>query len=147
MIKLESLIFDKQKRRSVISSAVTRTAKSFKESTRRRMVESKPAGRIQERGKGGKGFVRRFRRSAKGQRPAVETGTLINALSDKSTGEFSAEVFLADKINPENKANAREYGERLQTKMNRHITDGSGDQKIAELELKYRCEKALKELE
>ena len=145
-VKLESLIFDKVKRRAVISSAVSKSAKVFKEATRRRMVESKPSGRIEERGRAGKGFSRRFRRSARGQRPAVDTGTLINALSDKKTGEFSSEVFIADKTNPRNKANAKDYGERLQTKMSRHITDGSGDQRIAELEFKNRCEKVVDEL-
>lgn len=121
-LKLDAKIFNKSARRAAFSSAVSRSARNFKESTRRKMVESVPAGRTELYAGGeGRGFTRGFRRSRRGQRPAVETTTLINALQMKRTGELSATVDIADKKNPRNGESAKDYAERLQTKMQRKI--------------------------
>ena len=110
------------------------------------MVESKPAGRTERyEGGGGRGFTRGFRRSRRGQRPAVETTTLINAVQMQKTGDLSATVDIAEKINPKNGESAREYAERLQTKMQRKIMVAE-DLAEANLDFDKRCAQALASL-
>jgi inosine-uridine nucleoside N-ribohydrolase len=144
-VKLDSKIFNKAVRAQAISAAVGKSAKVFKEATRRRMVESSPAGKIEERGKQGKGFSRRFRRSKSGQRPAVDTTTLINALADHRTSDQTVIVEVDNKTNPRNGAKAKDYAERLQGKMNRKIMTAE-DAKIAQAEFNYRMNRVLGEL-
>lgn len=145
-VKLDSKIFDKTQRRAAIASAVSKTAKSFKDSTKRKMVEQRASGKTYDKKVRGRSFVRRHRASARGQRPQPDTLNLVNAVTDKRSSEFTSEVFIDHRINPENGADAQEYAERLQNSMNRPIMSEQ-DARIGEIELKYRCEKALKELE
>ena len=143
ILKLDAKIFNKSARKSAFSSVVSKSARNFKESTRRKMVESAPSGRIERYlGGAGKGFTRGFRRSAKGQRPAVETSTLINAIDARKTGELSAVVDIKDVRNPRNGESARDYAERLQTKMNRKIMTKQ-DVDEADKDFQDRANKAL----
>jgi hypothetical protein len=144
-IKLDSKIFDKGVRRAAISSGIGKSAKVFKEATRRRQIEGKPSGKVYPKKKGGKGFGRAHRASRKGQRPAPDTGTLANATVDIKTGEFSVSVEIANKVNPENGANAKDYAERLQGKMQRKIMT-SEDAKVAQAEMNYRMNKVISDL-
>jgi hypothetical protein len=147
-VKLESPIFNHNAARQALSLVPVREAKLFTRATERRMVQGKVSGRI-ERYKGkkerGVGFTRGFRRSTVGERPAVETGTLINALDDKRTGEMQAISFIKDKVNPKNKANAREYGNKLQFKMGRKIAVEE-DVRIAQIHQDFEVEKVVKSL-
>lgn len=101
-----------------------RAAREMKKSLRQKSLDSKPSGRI-ERYKDsrarGRGFERRFRRSAPGQRFANETLTLLNAYDAKRTGDNSAVVEIKDSINPRNGANAKDYGAELQEEKNRQV--------------------------
>lgn len=90
--KLDSQIFNGTARRQAFANFVGRQAKDFKAVTKRRMIESKPAGRLYPR-KRGAGFRRFHRASARGQRPAIDTGKLLNSIEDRRFGEFKAEVF------------------------------------------------------
>lgn len=145
ILKLQSPLFDTSKIRAAASMAVGKTAKQFKNYTRQKMIKSSPSGKLYEKTARGAGTRRFHRASARGQRPAPDTMTLVNAVSDRKTGEFSAEVFIADKINPENGANARDYAGRLQNKMNRPIMQ-EADARIHGSLLELELEKAIKNL-
>lgn len=118
--KLDSQIFSSTRRRQAFSNFVSRQSKDFKNLTRRRMIEGTPSGRLYSRAAGA-GFTRSHRASRRGQRPAVDTGTLAQAISDKRTGEFSAEVYIVPKVNSQSGVTADKYGEILQTKLDRQI--------------------------
>jgi hypothetical protein len=47
--------------------------------------------------------------------------TLVNAVSDRRTGEMSAEVYIADKINPTSGTVTSDYAEILQEHLERPI--------------------------
>src|SRR5688572_27460215 len=115
-----SKIFDKATRRQVISNLISKSAKGFKRQTQERMIKGPHTGR-QYAKKRGAGFRRAHRASAAGQRPSPDTMTLVNAVSDRKTSEMSAEVFIAERINPENGTTASRYAEILQNNLNRPI--------------------------
>lgn len=142
IVKLESKIFTESFRQA-LSAVPYKMAKEFKESTKQKMLKQSPQGKLYEK-KSGKGFKRFHKASAEGQRPQPDTLTLVNAVRDTRTGEFSATVDIADKINPENKANARDYAERLVNKMNRQIM-GFDDVRVAQIYQDYTVEKVVKE--
>ena len=127
-----------------MSAVVLKNAKEFKQSTKRRMIESSAGGKTYERGRG-EGFSRSNRASRRGQRPSPDTSTLVNAVSDRRTGVLSSEVLIAHKRNPENGEYADEYAEKLQLKMNRSIMN-SEDRSIAQKKLDYDCSKAVEQL-
>lgn len=131
-LKLDAKIFDKSERKRAFSSLPMRAAREMKNSLRKKMIESKPSGRIEiyeGENSSGRGFQRRFRRSASGQRPAVETTTLSSAFTATRTGDNSAIVDIADKINPRNGESAREYGALLQDDLGRKVmTDKDRDE-------------------
>lgn len=116
--------------RLAISNALGRIAKDFKNLTRRRIVESVPLGRLYRR-KSGAGFRRFHRASAVGQRPAIDTGTLLNAIDDARINEFTTEVFIAPKPNSRNGTKASVYAEYLQGKMKRRIMDKADAEQAA----------------
>lgn len=92
IVTLRSQIFSDTARRQAFSNFVTRERKDFKDLTKRRMIESRPLGRNYRR-KRGASFTRFHQASARGQRPAIDTGTLLNSIQDRRTGDFSGEVF------------------------------------------------------
>jgi hypothetical protein len=126
IVTLDSKIFDRATRGQKLQSFVNRQAKEFKRLTQTRMIESKATGVIVPRRKVsryGPGFERRHQRSSRGQRPAIETTNLMNAVDDRQTSETSAEVFIQPRPNPETGQSASEYGEILQEKLGRRIMD------------------------
>lgn len=124
-----------------------RAAREMKKSLRKKMVDGKPSGRV-EHYEGddshGRGFQRRFRRSRRGERPAVETTTLSSAFTATRTGDNSAVVEIADKINPRNGASAKDYGARLQKNGRLVMTDQ--DVKEAQEDYDRRAENTLRDL-
>lgn len=143
-VELNAKIHDKRERVRVLGRVPGEAAKRHKDRTRRQMIEGPQTGNLYRR-KNGPGFRRSHRASARGQRPAPDTFTLVNAVSDKRTGEMSAEVFIAERINPRNGANASDYAEILQNNMGRPIMTG-GDAINADREMNKLAENALQEL-
>lgn len=120
-VKLEGLLANPEAMFRELSAVPYKQAKQFQESQRLKMVNQAPKGNLYEK-RSGK-FQRFHRASARGQRPQPDTQTLANALKAERTGEFSATVDLISKINPENGADAKKYGQRLVEKMGRVIVD------------------------
>lgn len=147
-LKLDAKIFDPAERKRAFSNLPMRAAREMRNSLRKKQLDSKPSGRIERYEDGrsrGRGFERRFRRSAPGQRAANETTTLNSAYTATKTGDNSATVEIADKINPKNGESARDYGARLQNKMNREIMTAA-DVAEAEVDYQKRSESALRDL-
>jgi hypothetical protein len=71
--------------------------------------------------------------------------TLVNAISDRSLGDYEAETYIADKVNPASGTIASKYGEILQTKLERPIMT-SGDAAEAESEMRQDGESLIKTL-
>lgn len=86
---LNSDIFQDVPRRQAVSNLISRSARELKNLTKQRMVRSTPTGRLYAR-RGGSGFRRFHRASARGQRPAIDTGKLLNSIQSKTLGEFKA---------------------------------------------------------
>lgn len=145
-VKLESKIFSQL--RQALSPVTYRSAKYYHQQTLSGIDRSKPAGRVEQykgRSADGRGFKRRFQRSAAGQYFANETGTLRNAITSGRTGEFSARVFIKNAINPRNGADAQVYGERLETKLNR-IVMSKELARLTQIYQDYTVEKIVKDL-
>jgi hypothetical protein len=119
-VSLRSPIFFPALRRQIFSNYASKQAKDFKQLTKERMIAGPHTGRIYEK-KRGVGFTRSHRASAKGERPSPDTMTLVNAIEDKRTSDFSAVVYVAEISNPENGEVASVYAERLQVMMQRPI--------------------------
>ncbi len=119
-VHLDSRIFNSAELKRALSNAVGRAAKDFKTDVRQRMIKASVSGIVYRKGRG-RGFTRSHRASARGQSPAPDTLTLARAVTDSKTGDASARVEIANRINPENGQNAREYAEILQEKMDRPI--------------------------
>ena len=110
--QLDSAVFNRQALKQAVAAFIVRQAKDFKDLTKRRMLESRPSGRLYRR-KRGAGFIRSHRASARGQRPAIDTGKLLNSINDRRNGDFSRTV-SAD----------AEYAKDLQSpRLNRRIID------------------------
>ena len=120
IVFLQSKIFNSREVRREISNMLSKRRKKFREKTKRRMIDGPHTGRLYAR-ESGRGFRRSHRASAKRQRPSPDTMTLVNAISDKSTGELSGKVFVAEKRNPRNGQIASKYAEILQTQLERPI--------------------------
>lgn len=131
-------IFDKAKLTQALSNAVTKTLVEYAEYVRTEQKESQPSGKVYRR-KGGKGFRRSHRASAKGQRPAIDSGKLLNSTKHKKTGQLKGEVTTIAK------SKGFDYAEHLQEKMGRPIQDDR-DAKVGEKMLKKNAEAALLDL-
>lgn len=113
-VELDSPIFKEPQRRQAFSNFARRQAKDFKNLTKRRMLQSKPTGRLYKRRRG-PGFTRSHQASAYGQRPAIDTGKLLNSIKDRRLDEFSAEAYAG-----------AEYAKHLQSEgLNRPIMSDS----------------------
>jgi hypothetical protein len=121
-VSFTSQVFDKAVRQQKLTSMISRSSRDFRESTKTQMVEGLHTGRVYRR-KSGAGFRRSHIASAVGQRPSPDTLTLVNAVTQEMTGPDSAQVFIAEKINPLNGAVASNYAEILQEKLDRPIMD------------------------
>ena len=105
-------IFDKTKRQQGLSNLVSRNARNFRQDTKNKMIRGSKSGRLYSK-KRGAGFTRSHRASARGERPAPDTQTLVNAISSRSLSDTSAEVYIAERINPETGTPASRYAEYL----------------------------------
>lgn len=138
-ITLTSPIFDKAKRHQSAGNAVGKTIREFAAYVPRQQVEGKPSGNVYRKG-GGRGFRRSHRASAKGQRPAVDSGNLIRSTKHKKTGQLSGEVTTTAK------RNGFDYASQLQNKMDRPIQDAPEDLKAAQEMLNRNGEAAMAKL-
>lgn len=118
-VRLTSPIFDKARRGRVVSNFISKQAKDFKVLTKERMVRGPQTGRLYRK-KRGANFRRSHRASARGQRPAVQTGLLLNAVSDRRIGENHSQVYIAEKVSSGGTTTTK-YAEILQTKLGRPI--------------------------
>lgn len=132
--RLDSDIFRDVPRRQAVSNLIRRAARDCKNAAKRRIIESKPAGKLYRR-KRGAGFLRFHRASAKGQRPAIDTGTLLNSIKDRRTAEYTATTTADAK-----------HAEYLQSKrLNRPIMDEK-DAAEEQRKLDRKAEAAIREL-
>lgn len=88
--------------------------------TKQRMDEGPQTGRLYRK-KRGTNFRRSHRASARGQRPAVDTGTLKNSVAMTPTGDLSVKVHIKDRINPQSGTSETKIAEILQNKLDRPI--------------------------
>lgn len=100
------------------------------------MIDSVPAGRVDIIGEGS-GFQTRFRRSRRGQRPAIQTRRLLNSIRAKRTGDLSSEVTVIAETDE-----GFNYGEDLQQNLGRKILTAE-DEKEAEKDFNRRSTSAL----
>lgn len=131
-VELTSPIFDPVAREVPAEVFVGRQALDFKVVTKGRMIESRATGNLYAR-RSGPGFKRSHRASSVGQRPAPDTLTLVNAITDRMTSPTTAEVFVAERINPLNGQAASKYADILQFGLDRPI---QSDEDAAEAEAK-----------
>jgi hypothetical protein len=89
IVTLESGIFDKAVREQKISTLVSAEAREFKDLTQQRIIEGPQTGRRYKR----RGRVHIA--SARGQRPARDTGVLFDSIEDASTSPTTAEVSVS----------------------------------------------------
>lgn len=127
-LKLDSRFFDPAERQKAFSSAAYEAASDFRADLKQKMEESIPAGNEVSIGRG-TGFETRFRRSRKGQRPAIQTRKLISSIFAYRRGDFSAstEVTAEDE-------RGRNIGEKLQNEMDRLVMT---DEDVAEAEKNF----------
>lgn len=86
-LTLTNPLFNNQRRKLLLSHAVQRSAVELESELKQAILKSKPSGRLYKRGKN-----RFHRASAKGQPPAVDSGSLINSVKSQSTSPLKASV-------------------------------------------------------
>lgn len=138
-INLGSGIFDKAKRRQATSNAISKTLVEYARYVPVQQIESKPTGKVYKR-KGGRGFTRSHRASARGQRPAPDTGKLSRSTKHKKTGELKGEVTTIAK----NKG--FDYSAHLENDLGRPIQNAPADIKAAQDILIKNAEAAIAKL-
>ncbi len=126
------------KLRKALGAAVMNAAKNYEAETRGRILSSVPAGRVYKR-RGG--F---HRASARGQRPAVESATMIRSFRTRQLGLLKAIVELAPNSSPKG-SRVRFYAEVLQERRGRKIMTDD-DAKAAEPVLEREVQKAVARL-
>lgn len=118
--KLNSKLFDKANRTQPFANLISKNAREFRQSTKQKMVNDSKSGRLYQKRRGAN-FRRAHRASARGERPAPDTQTLLNSISDRSVSDLSSEVYIADKVNPDSGTVTTKYGPILQEKLGRPI--------------------------
>lgn len=107
-VRITSKIFNTPALLKTLDAALEKTAKEHVESTKQLITSSVPSGRLYKRRRG---F---HRASARGQRPAVDTGHMLSAF--RSTKVLRTWVVdVAQTPNPENGVSAQKYAEILQS--------------------------------
>lgn len=91
-VRLDSKIFKSAERRRALSVVVSKNARDFRESTKRKMRDSTPTGKVYERGGRGAGFRRSHRASARGERPAPDSGNLLRNVKSRDVSELHSVV-------------------------------------------------------
>lgn len=108
-------MFDARMRNAVFGALTYQSAQDFRQNLKQKMLSSQPTGRVESVGEG-KGFNTRFRRSARGQRPAIQTRRLLNSIFAYKNGEKSARTEVTARTDKGVK-----YGEILQAFLDRQI--------------------------
>ena len=136
-LKLESKLFDKTAREETFRNVPYQSALKFREDTRQKMLNAEVTGNDYSR-RGGSGFRRYHRASARGERLAVDTGNLVNnALNATRTGAYSAVTYIDDSVAP--------YGAIQQEEFDRQVMTDE-DAAEAEKEFYERAQIALRRL-
>lgn len=135
-LKLGSRFFNSSERRKAFGESANQAAQNFRQSLKQKMIDSVPAGRVDIIGEGS-GFQTRFRRSRRGQRPAIQTRRLLNSIRAKRTGDLSSEVTVIAETDE-----GFNYGEDLQQNLGRKILTAE-DEKEAEKDFNRRSTSAL----
>lgn len=138
-IKLTSGIFDKGKRNQAFENAVGKTVREFAAYVPEQQIKGPHTGKIRTKGHG-RGFKHSHRASARGERPAPDSGKLLNSTKHKKTGAFSGEVTTVAK----NKG--FDYAAQLQEKLDRPIQDDPRDIKAGQEMLVRNAVAAIKSL-
>jgi hypothetical protein len=137
-IKLSGF-FDKTKRDNAASQAVKKSVREFARYVPEQQIKSKPSGKLYRR-RGGKNFRRFHRASARGERPAVDTGKLSKSTKHKMTGTFSGEVETVAR------SNNFDYASQLENKMGRPIQNAKQDVREAQAILDKNAEREMRKL-
>lgn len=119
--------------RKALSVAVRNTAKYYEAETRQRILASSPSGALYKR-RGG--F---HRASARGQRPAVDTATLIRSFRTRELSMLKQVVEVAPNRNPFSGTRADRYADILQRLRARKIMtddDAKKAQPVLEREIR-----------
>lgn len=112
-LTLNNPLWKSPQRRAMLSRTVLQSAAELESRIKRKILDSRPAGRVYGRGK------RRFHRaSARGQAPAVDTGGLLNSIRARKIGLLKAVV-----------ATSKIYAARLddQNRLNRPFFQSEAD--------------------
>lgn len=133
LFRFNSIVFQGDVGKQIFAQFPLNQARDFRQLTKQRMIESKPAGNFTGfKDKSDVASRRRgHRASAPGQRPAIETGNLLNAIAEKQVNDTTSEVYILPLPNRRDQVKANIYGWILQNILNRPIMDGS-DVKIAQ---------------
>ena len=114
----------------------TKRAQEFRRNLQEKMIDSTPQGRIDTVGRG-TNFEARFQRSARGQRPAIQTRRLLNSYRAKKTSELSAETSVIAETDE-----GFDYGDYLQKKQKRQVMTDE-DRSEAQASFDNKLERAL----
>lgn len=125
--------------RKALSVAVLAAAKAYEAETRVRIIKSVPSGKLYKR-KGG--F---HRASARGQRPAIDTASLIRSFRTRQPSMLRAVVEVAPNRNNRTGARTDRYAEILQFRRDRKIMTDD-DARRAEPVLEREIRKAVARL-
>lgn len=90
---LNSPVWDDSRRQQIVSNCLTRIAKRFAQKEVTLMEQEQHTGRIYKL-RAGPGFMRFHQASARGERPARQTGALINAIDDRKVSPSIHDVFI-----------------------------------------------------
>lgn len=143
-VRFTSPIFDKAKRTQSVSNFVSKQAREFKRLTQERMTKGPHTGTLYAK-KRGSNFRRSHRASARHQRPSPDTLTLVNAISQRTINPLRSQVYIAERVNPENGAIASNYGAILQTRLDRPIMS-IADAAVAQRKMEKDAEVLIKTL-
>ncbi len=135
-LNLDSQFFKPRVRDAAFAAAIYESAQDFRQSLKQKMIDSIPSGRVESIGRG-TGFETRFQRSRRGQRPAIQTGRLLNSVRAKRLSERSAEVSVIAETDA-----GYNYGEELQNSLGREILTNE-DEKEAQTDFNARLNAAL----
>lgn len=108
-LRLDSEIFNREKRRAAGGRAVRKTARDFAGNLQDKMEDSPHTGRVVTKARG-ENFRVRHQQSRRGQRPAPFTRKLKNSIRAKRLSEIESIVEIG-----------AEYAERLQRDLGRVI--------------------------
>jgi hypothetical protein len=135
IVNFNSKIFQAAERERLAADLVQEMARDFRDLTKRRMFPDGHQTGAEARRRDGS----RFKRSRRGERPAKDSGALIEGIEDRQLSEFSVEVVSTAT------RDGFDYPEHLQKDLERLIITDA-DREEAQAELTRRAEAAVKGL-